>query len=45
MIMRSASNAGCRCILVANGHEHKEKLLRCGCETVNKIEELRSILG
>ena len=40
-----ASNAGCRCILVANGHEHKEKLLRCGCETVNKIEELRSILG
>lgn len=39
-----AKQAGCACILVANGHEHKEKLLRCDCETVDRIEELASLI-
>ena len=40
-----ASAAGCRCVLVAAGHEHKEKLLRCGCETVDQVSELPALLG
>lgn len=35
-----AQAAGCRCVLVAAGHEHKEKLLRCDCETVDSLAQL-----
>lgn len=28
-----ASAAGCRCVLIANGHEHKDKLKQCGCRS------------
>lgn len=39
-----AKQAGCACILVANGHEHKEKLLRCDCKTVDRIEEVSALI-
>lgn len=34
-----AKYAGCDCILIANGHEHEEKLLRCGSSVVHTIQE------
>ncbi len=39
-----AAMAGCRCILIADGHEHKEKLLRCRCEILDHIDEVPSLL-
>lgn len=39
-----AKQLGCHCILIANGHEHKDKLLQTGCCVVDTIEEVASIL-
>ncbi len=38
-----AKAAGCACVLIANGHEHKEKLLQCDCLTIDRIEELPTL--
>lgn len=35
-----AKGAGANCILIANGHEHKEKLLHTGCKVIDDIQEL-----
>lgn len=39
-----ASYAGCHCILIANGHEHKDKLKKTGCKVVNSIQEFAELL-
>lgn len=39
-----AHGAGCRCILIANGHEHKKKLTQTGCVVVDTIQECRELL-
>lgn len=39
-----AHGAGCRCILIANGHEHKNKLLKTGCKVVDNIQECEHFL-
>lgn len=39
-----ASGAGAECILIANGHEHKEKLEQTGCRVLNSIEEFKQML-
>lgn len=39
-----AKYAGCSCILIANGHEHKEKLLRCGSRVVDSIHDVVDII-
>lgn len=39
-----ASGAGAECILIASGHEHKEKLEQTGCRVLNSIEEFKQIL-
>lgn len=39
-----AMNAGCDCILVANGHEHKEKLLQTGSSVVSTIKDVMQLL-
>lgn len=39
-----AHSAGCSCILIANGHEHKKKLLRTGCTVVDTIQECKELL-
>lgn len=38
-----ASAAGCRCVLIANGHEHKDKLKQCGCPVVTDIGSFASL--
>ena len=38
-----ASAAGCRCVLIANGHEHKDKLKQCGCPVVDDISAFASL--
>ncbi len=39
-----ATYAGCHCVLIANGHEHKDKLLKTGCKVVNNIQEFAELL-
>lgn len=39
-----AQYAGCESILIANGHQHKEKLLQTGSEVVDTIEEAAELL-
>lgn len=40
----TAAYAGCECILIANGHEHKEKLLLCGSSVVSSIQEAADLI-
>lgn len=35
-----AHGANANCILIANGHEHKEKLLTTGCEVIDDLQDL-----
>lgn len=35
-----AKHAQADCVLIANGHEHKEKLLHTGCRVIDNIQEL-----
>lgn len=39
-----ASGAGAECILIANGHEHKQKLEQTGCRVLNTIEEFKELI-
>lgn len=39
-----AHGAGCRCILIANGHEHKDKLLQTGNIVVDVMKEIPSLI-
>lgn len=39
-----ARGANANCILIANGHEHKEKLLHTGCHVLNQIQELSNLI-
>ncbi|MGX8834906.1 HAD family hydrolase [Amedibacillus sp. YH-ame6] len=39
-----AKGAGCHCILIANGHEHKDKLLTTGFPVVDSINEIKQML-
>lgn len=39
-----AKYAGCNCILIANGHEHKDKLVKTGCKVVDTIQEFANLL-
>lgn len=39
-----AYGAGCRCILIANGHEHEDKLRAVGCPVVERISQVRDII-
>lgn len=39
-----ASGAGAECVLIANGHEHKEKLEQTGCRVLNTIQEFKELL-
>lgn len=39
-----AQAAQCKCILIANGHEHKDKLLRTGCKVVDVIKDIPQAL-
>lgn len=39
-----AQYAGCDCILVASGHEHKEKLLQCGSSVVSTIQDAKELI-
>ena len=39
-----ATGAGCSCILIANGHEHKDKLIATGNLVIDSISELKDIL-
>ncbi len=34
-----ASSVGCHCILIANGHEHIDKLKACGCEVYDDLKQ------
>lgn len=40
-----AHGAGCHCILIANGHEHKEKLVATGCPVVDRIQEITEFIA
>lgn len=40
-----AKGTGADCILIANGHEHKEKLHNTGCMVINTIDEVKQILS
>lgn len=39
-----ARHANADCILIANGHEHKEKLVKTGCEVVDTIQDFAQSL-
>ena len=39
-----AQHAGCHCVLIANGHEHKDKLVKTGCKVVDNIDEFAKLL-
>lgn len=39
-----ASLAGCNCILIANGHEHKDKLLKTGYPVVDCIHDVYQMI-
>lgn len=39
-----AHGAGCHCVLIANGHEHKEKLVNTGCKVVDSMREFEQLL-
>ncbi len=39
-----AKGAGCNCILIANGHEHKDKLLQVGCPVVDCISDVYQMI-
>lgn len=39
-----AKGANANCVLIANGHEHKEKLLHTGCHVINQIQELPELI-
>lgn len=39
-----AAYAGGGCILIANGHEHKDKLLKTGVKVIDRLNELPSLL-
>lgn len=39
-----ANGAGAECVLIANGHEHKEKLEQTGCRVLNTIQEFKELL-
>lgn len=39
-----ARNAGCSCVLIANGHEHKDKLVATSFPVIDDITEIRQIL-
>ena len=39
-----AHHAGCHCVLIANGHEHKDKLIATSCPVINDIREITQIL-
>ena len=40
-----AHGAGCRCILIANGHEDKGKLEKTGCVVVDTIRQCESLMA
>jgi phosphoglycolate phosphatase len=40
-----AEALGCRCILIANGHQPKRKLLQSGCLVIDNIEQLTKIFS
>jgi phosphoglycolate phosphatase len=40
-----AEEAGCQCILVAAGHQNRERLEKSGCIVVNKLSELLSLFN
>lgn len=39
-----AKGAGCLCILIANGHEHVDKLRLTGCPVVDRITQVQALL-
>ncbi len=39
-----ASEIGCGCILIANGHQGREQLVSCGCEVVSSVSEVLGYL-
>lgn len=39
-----AVGLGCRCVLIAVGHQSRERLVRCGADILGSIEELPSYL-
>lgn len=39
-----AAFAGCQCLLIADGHEHKEKLQNTGCPTVDTMKQAQEWL-
>ena len=39
-----AETIGCGCILIARGHQSKEKLLTTGAIVLNSIEELKRMV-
>ena len=39
-----AKYAGCHCILIANGHEHRDKLTKTGRRVVGNIKEFAQLL-
>lgn len=39
-----ATGANCHCILIANGHEHKDKLLQRGCSVVDTMVDCKKLL-
>ena len=39
-----AHHAGCHCVLIANGHEHKDKLVKTGCRVVDTIQDFAKLL-
>lgn len=39
-----AQHAGCHCVLIANGHEHKDKLLHTGRKVVDKMMDFAQLL-
>lgn len=38
-----ANKIGCKCILVANGHQNKERLISTKCKVVDKLEDVKGI--
>lgn len=39
-----AKGAGCECILIANGHEHEDKLIATGCKVVQSMGEFIQLI-
>jgi phosphoglycolate phosphatase len=40
-----ASALGCRCVLIADGHQSRRQLSACGCEIVDTVSDIPELIG